>query len=236
MTVFDTAKFNLQPFNISSIDIDDVSDTVNIACMIYSMVYRGGNDYEEAEINAVTASSITPCAANFVSADWSGMVQQNTKCSVNALDNVAASASVSCAFRFIIDAFDEIHFAPTVQGKFELSMSSLHALAIPAAFGQDCYLSFNYPAAAHEISALVDSQIASILFSVRNAEFEIDIPPGSTLVIDSENYVVLLDGEDVIWCQSGEWLFLNRNTYDVVFDFVGGTETEKKVLYTERWL
>lgn len=234
--MFDTAKFNLQPFNIASVDIDDVTDTVNIACVIYSAVYRGGNTYEETEVHAVTACSVTPSAANFASADWAATVQPNTRLCVNALETAAASASVSCAFRFILDAFDEIHFAPTVLGRLELSMSSLHTLEIPAVLGQDCYLSFDYPASAHEISALVDSQITSILFSVQNAEFEIDISPGSTLVIDSENYVVLLDGEDVIWCQSGEWLFLNRNTYDVIFDFVGGTETEKKVLYTERWL
>lgn len=234
--MFNTAKFNLQPFSIASVDIDDVTDTVNIACAIYAAVYRGGNSYEETEIFAATACKVTPSAADFGTADWTALVQPSTKLCVNALDSVESSITVSCAFSFILDAFDEIHFVPAVLGNFELSMSSMHTLTIPAALAQHCYLSFNYPGDAHEISALVDSQITSILFSVVDAVFDIDIPPGSTLVIDSNNYVVLLDGEDVIWCQSGEWLFLNRNTYDVTFDLVGGTEAEKKVLYTERWL
>ena len=60
--MYNTSKFNLQPFNITSVDIDDVSDTAHIAAAVYSAVYRGGNSYDEIDISAAASVSVTPAA------------------------------------------------------------------------------------------------------------------------------------------------------------------------------
>ena len=67
---------------------------------------------------------------------------------------------------------------------------------------------------------------------------DIEIPPGSTLVVDSNNYNVLLDGENAIWTQSGDWLDnLNRETISLNIQAAsGGSGLTATVLYTERYL
>ena len=234
--MYNTSKFNLQPFNITSVDIDDVSDTAHIAAAVYSAVYRGGNSYDEIDISAAASVSVTPAAATFATANWAATAHYDVALRIDAIESDSAVAGFSCTLKMILNAFDELFIAPETHNKAEIGLNEMEADIIAARLAQDSFLSFDYPSAAIEISAIIDSQITSILFNVTSAEYEITIPPGSTLVIDSSNYVVLLDGEDVIYCQSGDWLFLNRNTYDVVFDLVGGETASKQVLYTERWL
>lgn len=234
--MYNTSKFNLQPFNITSVDIDDVSDTAHIAATVYSAVYRGGNSYDEIDISAAASVSVTPAAATFATANWDATSHYDVALRVDALESDSAVAGFSCTLKMILNAFDELFIAPETHNKAEIGLNEMEADIIAARLAQDSFLSFDYPSAAIEISAIIDSQLTSILFNVTSAEYEITIPPGSTLVIDSNNYVVLLDGENVIWCQSGDWLFLNRNTYDIVLDFVGGQSTTQKILYTERWL
>lgn len=235
--MYNTGKYNLQSFNtLTSETGDNVADTVNIACTILSAVYRGGNLIEESEINAQTSSKLTLNIAIFSTAQWSGVTQCAAMAYANEISAAQAAAAYSCALAMHLDAYEASDMANLVRASAQLFASTYERTSIAETFGQYGYLSNNVILPARELSALFDAQVVSILFNVQNAEFEIDIPPGSTLVIDSSNYVVLLDGEDVIFCQSGDWLFLNRNTYDVAFDLVGGESASKRVLYTERWL
>lgn len=235
--MYNTGRYNLQPFNTASVETgDNVVDTVNIACTILSAVYRGGNLVEEAEINAQTGSKLMLNIAIFSAAQWSGVTQCVAIAYADEISAAQAAAAYSCALAMHLDAYEASDMANLVRASAQLYATTYERTSIAETFGQYGYLSNNVILPARELSVLFDAQIVSILFYVQNAEFEIDIPPGSTLVIDSSNYVVLLDGEDVIYCQSGDWLFLNRNTYDVFFDLVGGESASKRVLYTERWL
>lgn len=67
---------------------------------------------------------------------------------------------------------------------------------------------------------------------------DITLHPGQHLVIDANNYNVLLDGENVIECQRGEWLdSMNRSTTMLSIQAaVGVANLSASVLYTERYL
>lgn len=64
------------------------------------------------------------------------------------------------------------------------------------------------------------------------------LAPGSFIVIDANNYNVLIDGENAIWTQSGDWLDnLNRETMSITIQAAsGGSGLTATVLYTERYL
>lgn len=65
----------------------------------------------------------------------------------------------------------------------------------------------------------------------------LDIAPGQTLIIDAANYNVLLDGENYIHAQSGDWLDdLNRNTQKIELIGTGVRNLSATILYTERYL
>ncbi len=62
------------------------------------------------------------------------------------------------------------------------------------------------------------------------------IPPGSSLVVDSENYTITLDGENVIDQYGGDWIEFTRQLQGV--DVTSGTSGDPQVsiLYREKFL
>lgn len=64
----------------------------------------------------------------------------------------------------------------------------------------------------------------------------ISIPPGGELRIDSDTFRVLLDGENVLYAQEGDWLNLSRNVLYLDIESATGGELEGSLTYQERFL
>lgn len=64
----------------------------------------------------------------------------------------------------------------------------------------------------------------------------ISIPPGGELRIDSENYTVTLNGQNVLYAQSGYWPILSRELAQMTIDSGTGGEITGEIVYAERWL
>lgn len=61
--------------------------------------------------------------------------------------------------------------------------------------------------------------------------------PGQTLVIDAGTYNVLLDGDNAIHLQQGDWLdSMKRNTQTITISGTGASRLTAEILYTERYL
>ena len=69
-------------------------------------------------------------------------------------------------------------------------------------------------------------------------ELNLTLKPGQRLVVDAVNYNVLLDGQNYIWAQSGEWIDeLSRDTSSISITAATGVgNLEASILYTERYL
>lgn len=65
---------------------------------------------------------------------------------------------------------------------------------------------------------------------------DVTIPPGGELRIDSENYTVTLNGENVLYAQSGYWPILSRELAQMTIDSGTGGEMTGEIVYAERWL
>ena len=98
------------------------------------------------------------------------------------------------------------------------------------ALGADCFIGNTV------LFEVVDGEVTSTNFNVYRANFDITIPPGSTLIIDSDNFVALLDGENVIDLHSGDWLELCRDTYDIQIQMGQAAPFEVTMIYQERYL
>ena len=86
---------------------------------------------------------------------------------------------------------------------------------------------------AYEILSAVGSAEAT---TVLNATIDITLAPGDTLVIDSGNYVVLHNGENILHKHSGQWLELSPDTRTVQIGCGVPAELRTSILYTERYL
>lgn len=69
-------------------------------------------------------------------------------------------------------------------------------------------------------------------------ELNLTLMPGQRLIVDASNYNVLLDGENMIYTQVGEWLDeLTRETNSITITAAeGGGGISANILYTERFL
>lgn len=65
---------------------------------------------------------------------------------------------------------------------------------------------------------------------------DVTIPPGGELRIDSENYTVTLNGQNVLYAQSGYWPILSRELAQMTIDSGTGGKMTGEIVYSERWL
>ena len=86
------------------------------------------------------------------------------------------------------------------------------------------------------ITTVVDAQVTTFEFDIGYATLTLTLAPGDTLVIDSDNFVVLLNGENAIHTHSGVWPELSRETYDVQVTSGTIADLETEILFTERYL
>lgn len=64
----------------------------------------------------------------------------------------------------------------------------------------------------------------------------VTIPPGGELRIDSDTFRVLLNGENALDKQSGDWLTLSRNLLYLDIESATGSGLSGNLIYTERYL
>ncbi len=72
--------------------------------------------------------------------------------------------------------------------------------------------------------------------TTERAVFQLTIPPGGELRIDSELFTARLDGENVLHAQSGGWITLSRSLLRLTVESASGGGLEGQLIYTERYL
>lgn len=72
--------------------------------------------------------------------------------------------------------------------------------------------------------------------SVDRAVFQLTIPPGGELRVDSGLYTVLLDGENALHTQEGDWVELTRSLARLTIECAQGGGLEGRLVYQERYL
>lgn len=72
--------------------------------------------------------------------------------------------------------------------------------------------------------------------TTETASFQLTIPPGGELRIDSEIFLVLLDGENALHTQSGDWINVSRKLLRLIIENSSGGRLEGQLIYKERYL
>ena len=91
---------------------------------------------------------------------------------------------------------------------------------------------------AEEIAcyAIINALVSTAVFDTVFAEIDVSIPSGGKLVLDSENFVALLNNENVLDKHSGAWVEINRNVVEIKVDSGSTAQLSINMLYTERYL
>lgn len=98
-------------------------------------------------------------------------------------------------------------------------------------------LGCRYWAAAEGFEVVTESASVDVI-DLKTCILNLAIQPGDTLVIDSESYTVLKNGENAIESQQGDWIDeLNRSTTDIsVKASTGAAGLTVRMVYTEKYL
>ena len=86
--------------------------------------------------------------------------------------------------------------------------------------------------AADILTAIMDatSQTAEVVL------MQVTIPPGGELRLDSDVFLAMLDGENVLYAQSGDWINVSRELLRLIVESATGGALEGQIIYTERYL
>lgn len=72
--------------------------------------------------------------------------------------------------------------------------------------------------------------------TTETASFQLTIPPGGELRIDSDMFTVLLNGQNALHTQSGDWITVSRELLRLLIESASGGRLEGQLIYTERFL
>jgi len=76
----------------------------------------------------------------------------------------------------------------------------------------------------------------AVLLTTERTTLQVTIPPGGELRVDSELFLVLLNGENALHTQSGDWINLSRSLLRLTVESAGGNGLQGQLIYTERYL
>ena len=136
----------------------------------------------------------------------------NVKASARGLENITTS-SASIAADIVMTVNGDELIMPNLNGGAELTLSA-------------------------EGYELISESASVIVLDQKVCNLTVTLKPGQKLIIDAENYTVLLDGENAIELQSGDWIDeLDRETTDIsILAATGTAYLSASITYQERYL
>lgn len=235
--MFGQGRFGLMRFAVREEAGDDVEYIATMHATMHQMAATGGNVMEMAIMSAMVESGLQGAPAVAISGKMAGAVQQQAAGSVRVVDPISMEAAVQGRMHASQDVAHTLSFAADTEGRQRGGMNIAHTAAMVASHHTFAAAGMNLLAPPMRMDAFFDAQITTAHFSILQALIDIEIPPGATLIIDSDTYNVLLNGVDRIDAHSGDWLHMTRRVHDLLIEPAGGTlSVQGQVLYTERYL
>ena len=85
-------------------------------------------------------------------------------------------------------------------------------------------------------SEVLTSMLEATSQTTERTTLQLTIPPGGELRIDSGLFLVLLDGENALHTQSGDWINVSRELLRLIIESASGGQLRGQLIYTERYL
>lgn len=86
------------------------------------------------------------------------------------------------------------------------------------------------------VSEVLTSMLEATSQTTQRTTLQLTIPPGGELRIDSELFIVLLNGENALHTQSGDWIDVSRELLRLIVESASGGLLQGQLIYTERYL
>ena len=236
---YNLAPFNRTAFNIGSGDTvwldvtlqESVTPAIGSSLEVFTVaianeriniqnIIAGNGIYIASSLSETVSEQVTSAESSLVLPPLSA--SEIITCAVNVVSEVMPP--VSCEENVaIVEGIASANIYISAQGKEILSGE--------AVTDKEKYLIVS----GYEF---VNSSATLEAVDIYVCELNVTLKPGERIVIDAENYNVLLDNENYIWAQSGEWIDeLSRETTSISVTAMDGVANlEASILYKERYL
>lgn len=233
---FNRSQFNLTPYNVQSdmVKYLQVSGSEEVSAFIGSAL-----EYYPLVIgNERVSNTLEGMNARFISGSGSEVISENVaKAELSVIlfprfeENVAAETTLSAEINALVSGIEQIEESVVTNAIIHLNIDAQETVTPVAELSA-------------EISPVVSGyELVSESASIENVDTKtcvltLTLKPGQTLIVDANTYNVLLDSQNAIEVQSGDWIDdLNRNTTDITISAASGlANLSATILYTERYL
>lgn len=233
--MFNHGKFNIKRFNLPSADVTDIEYRDDFASALLALVDFGQNVHLQEKQSGDVNAAVIAGALIDASASGGDTLSALVKLRADYIVSENLSDSIRAQIKLSINHF----IVGTLQGIINQR----------AALGEDIYINPDMTGLVEQITALgasytaseiycdetLNCLIATAIFDTLTLKISLQIPEGGKLVIDSDNYNVLLNAENAIDKHSGDWVFLSRAVDKITFRPYGAN-VKISMLYTERYL
>lgn len=158
-------------------------------------------------------------------------------CSMNANINFAFTSDGAVAA--IVEGSQNSNIVAALSEAMENIVHGSKIMSCSASFA-DALIADTYGVKDIQVLHIVNEVLTSMLdASSQSSEItriDITLPPGSEIRIDSETYRVIMDGNNILYAQSGDWLTLTRELLYIDVESASGGSLDGTMIYTERYL
>lgn len=169
--------------------------------------------------------------------DFESTADLKASCVMNA--NINLSFMADDSIEAIVEGSQNSNIVASLSDNLERFVYGSKILPRSASFGEVLAADV-YGVKDIKCSQIVNETMVCILDAIRQftetTRIDISLPPGAEIRIDSETYRVLMNGENILYAQNGDWLTLSRELLHFDIESASGGELVGTIIYTERYL
>lgn len=237
--MFGRGRYNRQRYNLAYTPPMDIYYHGEMAASVLGNTNVELHYHAEAEMTATVRGKAQVVAGMRADAQMHATFGAAAKGRANYhTPALQMTATVEGALQATANIYIVCEMAAEVRGHAAMSTNVYLAAEMEATMGASLRMGQRYYAQPMQMLATVFALTSTIRYDTYYIIINAEIPPGASIVIDSNRYTVLLDGENALDKHQGDWLMLSGRTYDVQVQAIGGTDADidKQILYVVRWL
>lgn len=238
--MFNRARMNMQRMNLLAGDSDEVRVNIGMAEVMRGMVGSGEDIHEALFASVATEAGGQGGAGVHEAQAWAEALGAGAAAYPVYMVQEALSGGFDGTARSVTTSWMALESGAAVSGLLYFGRELYERISAGAVMEAGALAGCNLRLGKDAVAAdtMVGAAASNRRVVTEEALFDLYISPGSELVIDSDGYVVTLDGENVIDVQTGTWLRLDRDVVEVRFESAMGRVQDLKpmVTYTAKWL
>lgn len=231
--------YNDRRYSLARYSVNRETKTVEIAESFYGVMGAVAGAAVHVETRTCYAGTVRGSARGTVSVISAFPAASGLFAAVRISANVITQAALSGALHGSVCARKDTPAALSALDSLDarvLASKDLPAfLALASRLRSRTVGAKNVPAPL-AVSGVLTSMLEATSQTTQRATFQLTIPPGGELRIDSELFTVLLDGENALHTQSGDWINVSRELLRLTVESASGGGLQGQLIYTERYL